>query len=590
MSYRVTLLFLTFALTGIAPAFARDAYVLLSGGGTPLTNNYSQYLQARAMAGHLQASYPADSVWVFFGQGNRPGENASLADVRKQVKEGGLLRETWLPGVLKDNRPARKEEFLAALRHEILPAVHDGGTLFLFVGDHGSLSREEPKESVITMWQMNPGANGKGWHTDPKEELSVTELRDVLAAGLGRGRVVFCMTQCHSGGFHHLGVPRAIEPDLTWFDAVVPDWAAPGNGNPLPLVAGFTAVDEASLAAGCDPDPDPDRWAGYERFIPENLLGVDLFTDAPTGQTAHSFAEAHVAATLVDQTIDKPRSSAELFLEQWAVTIERLAREKSLVPQARRQIDAYLRDVDQGLAGGKGAEFDSRRAQFVRFIARMGEQNAAAAKLLAQGSRAELEQAVGNSRPEPSGGEHNHGAPAERLKLWNDKVRPAWKKAMESHEILGMSREARTFENYLLVQEDKGRNLMFAGGWQNPMLNDLYWQSSYAVPGKLDSKQAEAVTRWGAERGAKIAAWAKSSPDAAVRAAAEKLWPHRAAGRDNFMPSRTLSLKIAAERTLFYRRVLAAWSFLIAMNDEAALAQLDQLITLENTPLPAAQR
>ncbi len=49
-------------------------------------------------------------------------------------------------------------------------------------------------------------------------------------------------------------------------------------------VAGFTATDEPSLAAGCDPDPDPDRWAGYERYIPENLLAVDLFTGESTGR------------------------------------------------------------------------------------------------------------------------------------------------------------------------------------------------------------------------------------------------------------------------------------------------------------------
>jgi hypothetical protein len=74
-----------------ASAAARDAYVLLSGGGTPLTNNYSQYLQAKAMAAHLQRTYPPDSVWVFFGVGNREGEPALLGDVHKHG-QGGRLR------------------------------------------------------------------------------------------------------------------------------------------------------------------------------------------------------------------------------------------------------------------------------------------------------------------------------------------------------------------------------------------------------------------------------------------------------------------------------------------------------------------
>ena len=355
-----------------AAASARDAYVLLSGGGTPLSNNYSQYLQACAVAQHLRATYPADSVWTFFGQGNRPGEPVQLADVHRQVKENGLLCESWMPGVLPGNRPALKEEFLAVLRDEVLPAVHDGGTLYLFVGDHGSLARKDPKESVVTMWQMSncKGADDRSWRTNPEEELSVTELRAALAAGLGRGRVVFCMTQCHSGGFHFLGVPRDVQPSPDWFLAM-PDWARPVDAQPLPLAAGFTAVDEASLAAGCDPDPDPDRWAGYERFVPEAWLGEDLFSGAKTGPGVASFAAAHAAAVLVDQTIDQPRSSSEQFLERWAALIEKLAREPNLTPAVKAQVAAYQASVNAGLAPATDPELVAKRAEFDRFIARM---------------------------------------------------------------------------------------------------------------------------------------------------------------------------------------------------------------------------
>ena len=38
------------ALPPSANAVVRDAFVLFSGGGTPLSNNYSQYLQAKAIA------------------------------------------------------------------------------------------------------------------------------------------------------------------------------------------------------------------------------------------------------------------------------------------------------------------------------------------------------------------------------------------------------------------------------------------------------------------------------------------------------------------------------------------------------------
>lgn len=572
-----------------APVAARDVYVLLSGGGTPLTNNYSQYLQAREMAAHLQRNYPPDSVWVFFGIGNREGEPALLADVRKQVKESGYLRETWLPGSLRHNRPARKADFLRALREEILPAVHDGGTLYLFIGDHGSLAKQEPKESVVTMWQLEPAAN-QGWRTNPAEELSVTDLRAALDTGLGEGRVVFCMTQCHSGGFHFLGVPREVWPEATWFTAPVAKWQQLTMPMPPPLAAGFTAVDEASLAAGCDPDPDPDRWAGYERFVPEALLGIGLFDGRRTGPGLPSYAAAHEAAVLVDQTIDKPRSSSEQYLEQWAGLIEKLAAEPALAPAAQARVAAYQQAVETGLAENPDPAHAAKRAQFSRFVARMAEQNNNAAKLVAGGTRAELEKAMGpaerrEGRPRPPA-----SGPNERAKLWKEVVGPAWKAAVEGKKVKGLKGDARAFEQRLLAQEAKGRDLLFTRGWQNPILNDIYWASGYANPAKLDRKKAEAVSRWGAQRRAKIGEWARASKDPAVAAAAAKLFPPPRAGAPANPPPRTLSAKIAAERTLFYRRTLAAWDFLLAMRHTAALDELHRLIELETTPLPAPSR
>ena len=157
-------------------------------------------------------------------------------------------------------------------------------------GDHGTLAKQEPKESVVTMWQLEPTA-ARSWRTNPAEELSVTDLRTALDAGLGEGRVVFCMTQCHSGGFHFLGVPREVWPDAAWFREPVAQWRQLTQSMPPPAAAGFTAVDEASLAAGCDPDPDPDKWAGYERFVPEALLGLGLFDGQRLGPGLPSYAD-----------------------------------------------------------------------------------------------------------------------------------------------------------------------------------------------------------------------------------------------------------------------------------------------------------
>lgn len=571
-----------------APARPRNAFVLLSGGGTPLTNNYSQYLQAKAMSGFLLSRYPADSVWTFFGAGNREGEAPGLSDVRRQVKrEGGLLVESWVPGILPNNHPATKAALLAALRDEILPAVSRGATLFLFIGDHGTQASVEPKESLVTLWQLKRREGTGGWRTDSAETLGVTELRAALADGLGEGRVVFCMTQCHSGGFHFVGSPRSPQPNLDWFNLVVPDWAAPVESAPLPPVAGFTAVDEDSLAAGCDPDPDPDQWAGYERFLPEALLGADLFTGARLNGGLPSFAAAHAAAILVDATIDKPRSTSEQLLERWAALIERLDGEPHLTPRVRTAVDAYLQAVNAGLAAGADAEFAKRRARYEQFIARMAEQGPGAGELLRQGTRTELQQAIGpaGGRAVPGGGP---GRPGAAAMTWKETVRPAWKTAVAAGTVGGLTGPALVFEKYLLEQEEKGRDLMFARGWPNPILNDLFWQSGYAFPNQLDRSKAEAVTRWGAERRSKIAEWAARSPDENLRAWAKSVAFRRTGAPDQAANPRYLRRNIAAERTLFYRRTLAAWAFLIAVDEAPALAELHRLIALEQTPLPPA--
>ena len=579
---------------------AHNAFVLLSGGGTPLSNNYSQYLQARAVAEFFARRYPSDPTWVFFGVGNRAGETPVLADARHQVKRDNLIVESWLPGLLPHNRPATRESFLKALREEILPTVRDGGTLFLFIGDHGSLSRGDKPESVVTMWQLKQNSPGStGWSTDNKEELSVTDLRTALTEGLGQGRVVFCMTQCHSGGFHYLGLPREIAAPAAWFANAVVGGTRPAPP-PFLRAAGFTATDEESLAAGCEPDPDPEKWAGYERFVPESLLGLDLFTLEPTGTALHSFAEAHEAATLVDRTIDKPRATSEQFLERWAQTIEKVVGNPTgLSASAAKAVQAFNQAVDTGRIQSADLRVREKSAEFEHFTSRLIEQNASLKTLLLSGTRKQLEEAIGPaaSRPGAPGGRGGRGGgSAETRTAWRDVVRPAWKTAVLAGDVKQLPAAAVGFEKRLLELEDGGRDFMTAQGGGNPMLNEIYWRSGYAFPDKLDRAKAEAVAQWAVERRRIVAEWAKASADAKIRAAGETLGvggarrpvaaaPAPGQGRSN-VSTRPLSRKTAAERVLFYRRTLAAWECLVALNERGALEQLQTLIELEHTPLP----
>jgi hypothetical protein len=565
-------------------ADASDVYVLLSGGGTPLSNNYSQYLQARAMAGFFAREYPPEQTWVFFGVGNREGEPPVLADARRESKRDGTIVQAWLPGTLPRNRPATRDSFLRALREEILPRVRGGGTLYLFVGDHGELAgARDKKESAITMWQLKPSRREKtGWRVDDREVLGVAELRQVLAEGLGRGRVVFGMTQCHSGGFHELGIGRERVPPRAWFVGAPPAWAVgPTRGLTLPI-AGFTATDEASPAAGCDADPDPERWAGYERFLPEGLIGLDLMSGQSKGTGAASLAEAHERATLVDHTIDKPRATSEHYLEAWARLIEdKLARELLVTEPVRQAVMAYQKAVDTGVVTARSEGLRERQAQFARFTAELAVQVPDAAKLLREGTRAQL------GAPAPRGGRGEgrggrRGEVAEQHKLWNETLRPAWKAAVESGRAGDVVGRALALERELLRLDEGSRTpLLFRRPDHSTLLDAVYWQSTYAVPARYDPDQAAAVASWGARRRSEIVAWGKAAPDAAVRAAAERIGPGVGFTAE---PPRPLSRRTATERVLFYRRVLAAWEFLETLQATEALQELQTLIDLERTP------
>lgn len=570
-----------------------DAFVVISGGGTPLSNNYSQFLQARGLNDWLRARYPSESVWMFFGAGNRTGVPAVFADARKQVKEGGLILESWLPGVLEKNRPATKAEILAALKNEILPRVAQGGTLTLFVGDHGELSRGKVRESAITLWQMKPNGTGPtaGWRSDSSEVLTVSELQVALDAGLGRGRVVFCFTCCHSGGFHHLDVPRSAPANPAWFRGLQPVEVADWTETVAPArIAGFTATTEDSLAAGCNPDPDPEKWLGYERHFPEALTGIDLMTGEKLGGERSSFAATHEAATLVDRTIDKPFSTSEAWLERYATLIETvLAESPALTPAVRAQVERYKRIVDGAAPEVNDAAFVNTQRQTERFVAALAEQNPTSADLLRGGKRAELEKAIGPVAGNAGGGRRRPAGSDNVRKLWTETIRPAWKAALEAKQVAGVPEAARLFELDLIGLEEKTPTRVFLPGDRDAVRNELFWRSGYSRLDPKNQAKAPIVARWEAGRRAAVLAWARTAPDEKVRAAAVT-WggPVRPATSQRPAddgPPRA-ARKEALQRALFYRRVLGAWAFLLAVEERGALERLASLRALEEAPLP----
>ena len=622
MLLSMTLLLL---LGGAGSAQARDAFVVISGGGNPASNHYSQYLQARAYVTYLRAHYPHGSIWTFFGAGNQSGRPPVLFDVEQTGKDDkGRDTTTWIAGVLPDNRPARHDEIARAFREEILPAVKDGGTLYLFVGDHGAPSEDSPGESIISLW---------GWNRDPtipygwrdyrySETLGVAELRRWLSAGLGRGRVVFVMSQCFSGGFHYLGLPREETPEPTWFTRP-PAWTRPvSSPHELPLVAGFTATDDQSFASGCTSDVSADKWAGYERYMPENLTGLDVFTLKPGALPMRpSLYDAHVQAVLMDQTIDKPRSTSEQYLKDWAQTLERMEQAPDLAATVKPALAHFRQVLDGAAPQTADAALQARAEEFRRYTERMIQANPNL-KDLVHAPQRELEWAIRPGPPRSSSSRARRYPDNDTSEDMSDQmlifsllrktIEPAWQHALAAGELSKLpapvqayERDLASFRESTAASEHTGDAT--ASSPASTIDPDLfsYFESGYADPATFDPARAKIIADWDSRRYHAILHWAKKSDDQKVKAAAivilglmpdspfdqdaNETPPADAGKKPSPKPLRP-SRDIAAARLLLYRQVLASWQFLLEMKDKPALERVAALTQLERSPLPVAKR
>ena len=178
----------------------------------------------------------------------------------------------------------------------------------------------------------------------------------------------------------------------------------------------------------------------------------------------------------------------------------------------------------------------------------------------------------------------------EARRAWNETIRTGWKAAIDANKAADLTPAILQFERHLMAKEAKGKDYFSANSDQLDV--EVFWESGYSNPQTVDLAKAESIALWAAERRKKILGWARASEDEAIRAAAEKLSERR---RRSDAPATTeateiqaprISRRTAAERTLFYRRVLGAWAFLLAMNERPALARMRELTELESVPLP----
>lgn len=277
---------------------------LLSGGGDPSGNHYSQYLQAKRLNEFLEQR-PDVELTTMFGAGYTPtssGARGTLPDVQHQPQENGPM--TLIRGNIANNLPATHTQVDAYLR-TALPARRwqKGDRFLLITADHGMPNVWDPRtlaydkrlhsNNCINLWQPQ-------LTTYPERKcLSVAALHQTITVAIPPTvPVTYVMTQCFSGGFHALafttdaaGMPRAVANRC-----------------------GFSATTNDALASGCTSYVSETTYDGYERRIAEALTGVSIMT----GQSLHppmlELSEAHDEAMRLDNTIDIPMRSSDAFV------------------------------------------------------------------------------------------------------------------------------------------------------------------------------------------------------------------------------------------------------------------------------------
>ena len=519
-------------------AFGGDALVIISGGGTPFINEHSHYLQARALLDNLAPRFPSNAVWVFFGAGNRSGSPALYSDTHRQVVTAAGQTDRWEPGFLPGNRPATREAILRTLRDEVCPVIHDGGTLFLLVGDHGHLSRTSRPESQIVLWQFDPKpmAASEPWSIDTLQVLGAGELFQALS-GRGLGRVVFSMSQCFSGGFHQL-----FEPGI----------------------AGFSSTDGQSIAAGCVAAPEV-AWSGYARVFPEALTGRRLDDGTVLHAGLESLNAAHALASLADLTLDLPQASSEVFLVNWLLQHPACAQQ------------GLPRQLLDGV--GPAPEFlQSLAASYTAFIRQLeGRAEAPAQGDLYSSPYAALE-ALDAAASDPS--PRATPTPAQRA-AWLT-IRPHWKAALlKSDPAPPESPSVRAFELGLIAAEAQNTTRDFTPGFPEVLLQELYRATGGYLPASNPQLAVE-LSEWCALRQTYIAGWAKRSHELELPGAGVAL------SKGAHSQLNDGAARGWIRRVLFHRRVLAAGAALLASGDQASMARFKELRAVEETPLPFA--
>jgi len=547
MNFQVITAFFLFIICGPLRA---DQVMVLSGGGSPASNHYSQYLQAKVLSVDLQERFPDLALTVMFGAGNRSGDPAVLADVRRSPE--------MLPGFISGNRPATEKSVMDFFESVSLKKMNTDETLFLLVGGHGL---PQPlagggfdltfSNNCIDLWGFEADLHSGKFTEAPAAArcLSKDRLQSLLHTQVSAGRVVFAMSQCFSGGFHQMSVSHKQKyPSAN------------------PRICGFTSSAEDTIAAGCTADVESENFQGYERSLTEQLTGIDLPSGRRLRPARQSLQEAHQEATVEDLTGDIPLATSDYYLWKWALAIQAPAFVPRTSAITAKQARLILRNAKIGAAHQGAEQLNKKNSFFARVkqaLDRYPEYRRGINGPLENQQR--LEQKLGAQLAELVQASNSFAEPLEAseellYEEWNKFVRQGHSQLSPSEADI----EIRHFTNPL------------------PEPIALMARSIQTI---TEPAMARALADYETKREDYALKWAAQNRRKDLKELAQAV-------RDLQNNVDELERQVDEmrkrhghiRRLLIYRQVLGAWQALEQMNDLEALRELEGLLECESTP------
>jgi hypothetical protein len=299
--------FAVIALSVLAINAARAAdYIWLIGGGPSLDDSQGQIEENVKWEREVLLRHARDAKFkIFYTDGDGPAKDvivwrhpdetaAALQPLARvfgmQTQNGESFHSHTVPGVAGGTRA---DDLVARLKKEFTLPVRGDRVSLIFYG-HGTYDGNDVGRNALRLWGNTL--------------LPARDLESLLSVIDPEVPVRFILPQCFSGGFTRLMHPRGdATRELVRHNR-----------------CGFMSVPEDQLSEGCSPSIDVGDFRDYSTYFFAALDGRTRLGEKFSQEKADldgdgvvTLREAHLYSIATAVSTDSPRSTSEVFLEDW---------------------------------------------------------------------------------------------------------------------------------------------------------------------------------------------------------------------------------------------------------------------------------